>query len=841
MNKEVQGFKNIAMALAVALFFVDLYYYCFSWFEQIGLIHPLLFTVMKIFINTGIFKTTYVTKILIIVFVGCYSAFERGKLNKEKDTKDIIYTIISSTLLFMSNVMVLAINNSFYFYGLYSIATLLFLISKYQYLSRLINLEIMEDRFNLKNKIFPQQKEKIDTELSVNIPYKFVKGYDKKGEDLMPIYENGYINFLSPDRATLILGKPGSGKSYSINEEFIRQHIEKAFSIVNYDFKFPTLTNIAYNYFKLYENNYAQQHSNYRFEVINVDQPQYSVRCNPIAANLLNKKADAIDAVNTIFLNLDKKSGQNQNFFTMSANSITTAILWFLKKYEDGKFCSFPHLIEFISQPDEEILPILADDKDLIYFVSAFADALKKEAFEQLAGQTASARIPLGKIATREMFYVMTDPDNTGVDLRINRKEEVVLLNIGNAPETQKTNAPALGLYISQIAKLVNKHNRVPCSFQVDELPTIYINGLDELIATGRSNKICTVITAQDYTQLVRDYGKENADAIYNTVGSIVSGQVATDTAKKISDSIGKINYKNQSVSINKDSTSTSYSTQRDALVPPDEIAQLSQGEMVGVLADKMGYKLKTKVFKGIVSPDKSTLGNLEYPVQNENLTSEVLDENVEQIRKDIRYIIDKEKQRMQIEKEEKEAERNRHQEEIDNAVNTNSYEDSYDEENIPENNHTAEVSQEVPPKNRNSEGNTTDEEIDTETTVIDSNNFEEDYQEPVVQKTKQQQPNPLLDTIKNLNNGTAQVESLIKNKATIVEEKKEDTDKEGETETNATVSNETSEPTKSDSSNNNLNDLLNKLSKNTEKEIKNEDSYNDILNEIKDNYKENN
>ena len=269
---------------------------------------------------------------------------------------------------------------------------------------------------------------------------------------------------------------------------------------------------------KRYQKAYEKYPNKVQFAVINLDQPQYSNRCNPIHPDLLKKDSDIIDAVYTIFYNIDKSSVTKEDFFKMSAAAITSASLLFLKIFQNGKYCSLPHLIEFINQPYQDVLKILGSYKELRYFTGSFSDALENEAYEQLSGQVASAKIPLSKLVTKEMFYVMTDPDNTGINLKVNEKENLTILNIANNPKTQKTNAPANGLYMSQIAKLINDIGRVPCEFLVDELPTIFINGLDNLIATARSNKVCVTLSFQDLAQLERDYGKEIATSIFNTV-----------------------------------------------------------------------------------------------------------------------------------------------------------------------------------------------------------------------------------------------------------------------------------------------------------------------------------
>lgn len=670
--KKLNGASTVLMVL---LMFGNIYFFYFDYFHSFGYSSHISNSILYKVSNTGLFNSVFYTRYAIILLAILFIAPNNTKKNEDAEFNTILFHALLSTLIIVTTGFLYSMN--IYIYTAAFIISLFYLISSYSKIGSIMNDHPMKDRYNLNNKIFKQMNERIDTELSVNIPFQYVVDYtyDKKNDQYIPVFEKGYINIISPDQATIIIGKPGSGKSYSFNEEFLRQHIMKAFAIINYDYKFPTLTNVCYNYLKVYHQHYIDAYGKLPiFAVINLDAPKYSHRCNPISPKLITKKSEAIDAVYTVFFNIDKKSAQKPDFFMNSAMVITSAALWFLRMYQDGKYLSLPHLIDFIQRPDDQILKILDDYDDLKYFTSAFSDALKKEAYNQLAGQTASARIPLGKLVTDEMFYVMTDPDGDGIDLRINRKEAVTLLNIANNPETQKTNGPALGLYMSQTAKLINKQGRVPCNFHIDELPTVYINGLDNLIATGRSNKICTTLAFQDYTQLVRDYGKEIADSIFNTVGNVICGKVAPETGEKISKMIGKINYKQRSMAESHDNKiSMTYSTHKDFLVEASDLAQLSQGDFVGVVADTFKHKINEKVFKGSVSPSKDNLGNEHIPLINPDLTTEDLVQNRILIQNQVSLIIEEELNRIQkkelAENEQKIQEQEQEMEELEGDI----------------------------------------------------------------------------------------------------------------------------------------------------------------------------
>lgn len=586
-------------------------------------------------VDTGMFDTIFYPKIVILFFASVFLFDNRKKVKKKySKPQHFLFLLIYTGLLFGSVFLL----DFLHVFGTYAPLSY-FSINIFFFLSivqQFKNIDTSfgrkrgkDDKKDLKNKIFKQCEEQIQNDLSVNIPYQFIKKYSNK---LKPKFQTGWINVVEPRRATIIMGKPGSGKSYSFNEEFIRQHIMKGFAFINYDYKFPTLTQIAYNYALTYKEIYPKQYGKpLDFCVINIDEPQYSHRCNPIRANLINKQSEAVDAIYSIFFNIDKKSTQKPDFFLNSAMSLVTAAFWFLKLYDNGKYLSLPHLIEFIQNPDDQIIKILCDCEEVLNFIAAFKDANDKKAYD-----------------SDEMYWVMTEGDEKGVDLRVNRKENPTILNIANNPETQKSNAPALGLYMSQAVKVINKQGRIPCNFHVDELPTIYINGLDNLIATGRSNNICTTLAFQDYTQLVRDYGKEIADAIFDTCGNVFCGAVNPDTGRKIKEMIGKAQYERINESVAADGkVSHSYNKSTDYVVHESDLMQLNQGEFVGVLAENFKNPLDIKIFKGMVSPDKSDLKNEKLPIIDDKATPENMKTNRKNITKQIKQLISLELERI--------------------------------------------------------------------------------------------------------------------------------------------------------------------------------------------------
>lgn len=448
---------------------------------------------------------------------------------------------------------------------------------------RLLKEHLMDDVFNEENESFMQETRLITNEYSVNLPTRFY--YKKK-------WHNGWINVVLPQRGCMVVGSPGSGKSYCVINQFIKQQIEKGYALYCYDFKFPDLSLIVYNHLLKNKDKYK---ANVQFYVINFDDPRHSHRCNPINPAFMSDIADAYESAYVIMLNLNKTWIQKQgDFFVESPIVLFAAIIWYLKIYENGKYCTFPHAIELLNKPYSDIFTILASYRELENYLSPFMDAWKGGAMEQLQGQIASAKIPLSRMISPSLYWIMSGDDFT---LDINNPDAPKVLCVGNNPDRQNIYSAALGLYNARIVKMVNRKGKLKCSILVDEVPTIYFKGLDTLIATARSNKVAVCLGAQDFSQLVRDYGEKEARVIQNTVGNVFAGQVLGETAKNLSERFGKVLQQRKSVNMTREDTSTSISTQLDSLIPASKISNLSQGMFVGSVCDSFQEKMEQKIF----------------------------------------------------------------------------------------------------------------------------------------------------------------------------------------------------------------------------------------------------
>lgn len=462
------------------------------------------------------------------------------------------------------------------------------------WLGRLLSGGMTDDPFNDENESFMQETRLIKNEYSINLPTLFY--YGKR-------WNSGWINVVNPFRASVVLGTPGSGKSYAVVNNYIKQMIEKGFALYIYDFKFDDLSVIAYNHLRTHLHCYKVPP---KFYVINFDDPRRSHRCNPIDARFMTDISDAYESAYTIMLNLNKTWITKQgDFFVESPIILLAAVIWFLKIYEDGRYCTFPHAIELLNKRYADLFTILTARPSLENYLSPFMDAWKGGAQDQLQGQIASAKIPLSRMISPQLYWVMTGDDFT---LDINNPDEPKVLCVGNNPDRQNIYSAALGLYNSRIVRLINQKGKLKSAVIIDELPTIYFRGLDNLIATARSNRVAVCLGFQDYSQLKRDYGDKEAAVIMSTVGNVFSGQVVGETAKTLSERFGKILQKRESMSINRNDTSTSINTQLDSLIPASKISTLSQGIFVGAVADNFGEIIEQKIFHAQIVVDNEAV-----------------------------------------------------------------------------------------------------------------------------------------------------------------------------------------------------------------------------------------
>ena len=581
--------------ISVLILLINCYWFCYEAFHTWGLTLSVLNKILMNFQRTaGLFSSILWTKLFCVLFLALSCLGTRG-VKEEKITWAKIWTVLAiGFVLFFLNWWLLALPigvvgaASLYIFTV-SVGYICLLMAGV-WMSRLLKNNLMDDVFNTENESFMQETRLMENEYSINLPTRF---YYKKR------WNKGWINVVNPFRASMVLGTPGSGKSYAIVNNYIKQQIEKGFAMYIYDYKFPDLSEIAYNHLRNHLDAYEVKP---QFYVINFDDPRKSHRCNPINPAFMTDISDAYESAHTIMLNLNRTWIQKQgDFFVESPIILLAAIIWFLKIYEGGKYCTFPHAIEFLNRPYAQIFPILTSYDELANYLSPFLDAWEGGAQDQLQGQIASAKIPLSRMISPALYWVMTGDD---FSLDINNPNEPKVLVVGNNPDRQNIYSAALGLYNSRIVKLINKKHQLKSSVIIDELPTIYFRGLDNLIATARSNKVAVCLGFQDFSQLTRDYGDKESKVIQNTVGNVFSGQVVGETAKTLSERFGKVLQQRQSMTINRNDKSTSISTQMDSLIPASKISNLTQGMFVGAVSDNFDERIDQKIFHAEIVVD---------------------------------------------------------------------------------------------------------------------------------------------------------------------------------------------------------------------------------------------
>lgn len=629
--QKIIDFTRLASIVILVLHF---YFYCHSGFEHLGLANQFVDKVVKAISTTGLFRNIYVSKIWILSLLLVSLIGAKGRKTENIPIRIVALVVGVGVVIFLLGHYVFLIHFgvlvSASIYASITAAGYLMVLSGGTLLSRIIKVKLAGDIFNSDNESFPQEERLLENEFSINLPAAYIlKGARRRS----------WINIINPFRSSLIIGTPGAGKSYFVVRHIITQHIKKGFTMFIYDFKFDDLSRIAYNTLLNHGDRYKIKP---QFFVINFDDLSRTHRCNPLDPTTMVDITDGTESSRTIMLGLNRDWIKKQgDFFVESPINFVTAIIWYLRKYEDGKYCTLPHVIELMQLDYPRLFKLLRQEPEIDVLINPFESAFKNQAMEQLEGQIASAKIGMARLSSPQLYYVLSGNDFT---LDINNPESPKIVCTGNNPQKQQIYGAVLSLYISRVIKLVNKKRRLKCSLVFDEFPTIYFNGIDGLIATARANKVATSLAVQDYSQLKKDYGRDQAEVIMNIVGNVIAGQVVGETAKLLSERFGRIVQERSSVSVNASDTSISRSTQLDSAIPPSKIAALSSGEFVGTVSDDPDQKIDLKMFHCEILNDHKAIageeaGYREIPLIR-NITHYEIERNYYQIKNDILNIV---------------------------------------------------------------------------------------------------------------------------------------------------------------------------------------------------------
>ncbi|TSJ40932.1 type IV secretory system conjugative DNA transfer family protein [Mucilaginibacter corticis] len=565
-----------------------------------------------------------------------------GTLAKKKVDLDpklhIVYPLVLGLLLFFGSIYGLGIYNWAYLFGSFAGAVLTSMAM--DNISKIIHSGLGKDKWNTEAESFMQAVKPILTPYSVNIPTQFY--HDRKVWD-------GWINLVNPFRGTILIGTPGSGKSFGIVNPFIRQLIAKEFCCCVYDFKYPDLGKIAYYHYLL-----AKQQGklkNYRFNVVNLDQVEMGCRTNPWRADYLKTLADASESAEGLVEALKKgeKSSGGDQFFTQSAINFLASCIFFFSKHEGGKYSSLPHVLSFLNRSYQEIFDVLFTEPELASLLSPFRTAYLEKVFPQLEGQIGTLKIFISRLATKETFWVFSGDD---FNLKISDPKEPSIVILANDPNTQNINSTCYSIIVNRLTKLINSKGNLPSALIIDEVPTLFVHKVENLIATARSNKVAVLMGLQEIPQFQQQYGKDTAATITAVVGNVLAGSVRNkETLEWLERLFGKSKQIGEGLSIDRNKTSTSLNEKLEALIPAGKMASLNTGEVVGLIAadaqEKYTGQFETSAIHCRVNLDGKELNQEEsgyrpLPVYYDfhGKKEEILRENFLKINKEIEGLV---------------------------------------------------------------------------------------------------------------------------------------------------------------------------------------------------------
>ncbi|RCR67072.1 MULTISPECIES: YWFCY domain-containing protein [Larkinella] len=653
-RKDQAKINEIALWASIIFLLAHFFLEWHGLFKSLGWSNPFVDNLIrKLLAGFGVLTSPWPLKLLAAGALVAFGISSRGVKSRSLKPQSVAIDLAIGVILFLGGTFLVPDSTQWLvakaglmggclIYLTLTIIGLLYLLKGSQGINRLMNSQLGKDPFNVENETFPQEERLLTNEYSVNIPTEFT--YKRR-------LRRGWINIVNPFRGLLIVGSAGSGKTFSLIYAIIRQQIEKGFSMYIYDFKFADLSIVAFNALIRFRKN---QPKNMKFYCINFDDPAKSHRCNPLHPVYLPSIEDAEESAKMMMLNLNKSwIGKESEFFVSTPMSYVTCAIWLLRTYKDGQYCTLPHVIELLSMDYKKVFPLLVDRPDLETRASIFISAFEGGAMEQLEGQMASARSGPAKLSSPGLYWTMSGNDFM---LDINNPKEPKIVCVGNNSKKNKIYGAALSLYNGRILHQINEKGKHPSGVVIDEIPTLFFDGIGNLINTGRSNRIAVTLALQDYSQLDAEYGKAQADVIKNSCGTVLCGQASGATAEAMQNRLGKNVQQKESINIQSEDTTHGFSTEMNFIAPAAKISQLSQGQFVGVIADtaEQPSELKAVRAKVLVNVDDfnkeqkyKELPNFSNFAQEGNDLAKLVQDNYLQIKADVREFIESETERI--------------------------------------------------------------------------------------------------------------------------------------------------------------------------------------------------
>lgn len=596
-GENEQGLKKImdlTRTVAVTILLLHIYYHGYGVFKEFGWTAELSDNVLGNVARSGLFSPVYKAKIIALAAITLSLIGTKGRKEQKANWRSALIYLSTGSLLYFGSYLVSNIPaEGKIILMIYSVltATGLFLyIHGGATIARIIKHQLDNSVFNDDNETFPQEERKMENKYSVHFTTEY---YYKKNKRI------GQINLVNCFRGTLLIGNPGSGKTRWLVKPLIRQQIRKGYAMVIFDFKSPDLTRVAYAAYQEYRHLYKIAPE---FLEINLDKPE--LQCNPLMPQSLKDISDATESSRTLLLSLNQDwITKHGDFWVESAINFFTAVIWYLRNYENGKYCTIPHCIELLQTDYDKLFSILRIEPTIEPLIKPFINAYY-HAPKMLEGMMASLTVSLGKLSSENIYYVLSGNDFT---LDVANPQKPKILCLASNPQKANIYGAVMSLYLTAIKRMAIEQEQQPLSMVLEEFPSIYFSGIDRFLAVCRSYLIAVIMVVQDISQLRTYYGKDQADVIMNITGNIIAGQTTGDTAEFLSRRFGKIKQDKDSITINSGDTSISKSKQLDFAIPGSTIGSLSAGEFCGIVADNPDQKIKLKKFHGTIKSDRHT------------------------------------------------------------------------------------------------------------------------------------------------------------------------------------------------------------------------------------------
>lgn len=626
---------DLTRMISIILLLIHFYYYCYGAFVEWGLTYSMIDRLLLSIQQSGFFSNFYKSKLFVLLFLGISLIGAKGSKSEKHNYRIASAYLITGLLLYFIGGL------CFYLKGTektiiahcYFIITgigFMLILSGGNILTRILKGKLNNDVFNKANETFPQEEKLLTNPYSINFP----AVYNFRGRE-----RRSWINYINPRRGLLILGSPGSGKSYFLVENIIRQLSDKCFVQFVFDYKYPELSTLTYNYYLKNKDKYSVKPS---YHCVNFTNPIHCI--NPLFPALMNDLIDAIEASKTMLLSINKSwSNRQGEFFVESPINILAATIWFLRKYQKGKYCTLPHAIELLQLRLDILFSVLNSEPEIQTLIDPFIQSFLADNMETVDSQMASVKISLGRLSSPLLYYILSGNDFT---LDINNPKQPKIFCLGNDPSKADALAPVISLIVDRMNKIINQPGKHKCLTIYDEFARLRAASVLNIIGQGRSNDIICVIALQDYSQLKQVYSREEAETIFNMCGNIACGQVSGETAKLMSERFPRIMQDRQSFSINRNETSISRSKQLEAAIPPATISTLSSGEFVGITADNPDQPIDLKAYHSKIQNNPETLKEEKksfrpLPGPENPITDTTIQNRFMQIKEDVRQMAD--------------------------------------------------------------------------------------------------------------------------------------------------------------------------------------------------------